>query len=171
MATSEQQRIIDILSQKSPQTLWNIQAASGLNEAQLKIAIETLQSNNIVHLHGGLVTLLHDSSLIDALLPSFESITQQTPGLHDPPNLFTFHSFSVLVISPFFQGLCYGLGEGLGRIWIGNWIGIDPVAALIGRMPRKPRISGSGMFSRFFSSLLGPFRTLKPVDTTKKFNE
>jgi hypothetical protein len=91
------------------------------------------------------------NNLITSLSPDLTKLTHETPGIHSKSQLFTFTSFSVLVISPFFQGLTYGLGEGLGKICIGKWIGIDPVWALIGRMPKKER--QSNIFTSFFARL------------------
>ncbi|KAI8817895.1 uncharacterized protein EV422DRAFT_508457 [Fimicolochytrium jonesii] len=43
---------------------------------------------------------------------------------------FTFNGLITLVITPFFQGMFYGFGEGTAKVVIGRWFGIDPVVAL-----------------------------------------
>ncbi|KAJ3047255.1 hypothetical protein HK097_011705 [Rhizophlyctis rosea] len=47
--------------------------------------------------------------------------------------------FTQLVLSPFFQGLFYGLGEGTAKILLGRHFGVDPFVSL-GRNPDlKPK--------------------------------
>ncbi|KAJ3158566.1 hypothetical protein HDU86_002791 [Geranomyces michiganensis] len=69
-----------------------------------------------------------------------------------------FKSFVSLVVTPFFQGMFYGFGEGTAKVLIGRWFGIDPLTALGGAQPahqsqadrrrrRKP-FDFFGLFSR-----------------------
>ena len=41
------------------------------------------------------------------------------------------------IITPFLQGLFYGLGEGIARIMVGRAVGVDPVSALTYRLSPK----------------------------------
>ncbi|KAI9206107.1 uncharacterized protein BJ171DRAFT_498695, partial [Polychytrium aggregatum] len=41
------------------------------------------------------------------------------------------------VIIPFFQGVCYGLGEGFARVWIGRFFGINPAALYQAKSSKK----------------------------------
>ncbi|KAI8590730.1 hypothetical protein BDZ88DRAFT_413864 [Geranomyces variabilis] len=66
-----------------------------------------------------------------------------------------FKSFVSLVVTPFFQGMFYGFGEGTAKVLIGRWFGIDPLTALGGnpalqtdrRRRRKP-FDFFGLFGR-----------------------
>jgi hypothetical protein len=93
---------------------------------------------------------LYETSPFNLLGSSLDEMLKG-PGVHSLSSLLTFNALSVLIISPFFQGLCYGLGEGIGRIYIGRWVGLDPETALMGRPVRKQQ--GPGMFTRCFQSL------------------
>ncbi|EGF82363.1 hypothetical protein BATDEDRAFT_86601 [Batrachochytrium dendrobatidis JAM81] len=63
--------------------------------------------------------------------------------IHDPEFFLTFKGITNLVIAPFFQGMFYGLGEGIARIFVGRWVGIDPLTALTGRKRDTQHISRS----------------------------
>ncbi|KAJ3178503.1 hypothetical protein HDU87_003577 [Geranomyces variabilis] len=67
-----------------------------------------------------------------------------------------FKGFVSLVVTPFFQGMFYGFGEGTAKVLIGRWFGIDPLTALGGnpaalqsdrRRRRKP-FDFFGLFGR-----------------------
>eukprot|EP00842_Homolaphlyctis_polyrhiza_P004100 jgi/Hompol1/4691/HPOL_000034-RA len=76
-------------------------------------------------------------------------------------NLLTLSGFVSLLIAPFFQGLAHGLGEGIARILVGRFVGVDPLSALTGRRaaagasaqsqaaasPQKKKGFLTGMFS------------------------
>ncbi|KAJ3293847.1 hypothetical protein HK104_004145 [Borealophlyctis nickersoniae] len=47
--------------------------------------------------------------------------------------------FVSLVVTPFFQGMFYGLGEGAAKVFIGRWFGVEPSIALGGVPPAARR--------------------------------
>ena len=49
----------------------------------------------------------------------------------------TWKGISTMIIGPFFQGLFYGFGEGLAKIYIGYWMGIEPSVVFGGRKGNK----------------------------------
>ncbi|KND01975.1 uncharacterized protein SPPG_02482 [Spizellomyces punctatus DAOM BR117] len=62
-------------------------------------------------------------------------------------------AFVSLVITPFFQGMFYGLGEGTAKVMLGRYFGVDPLIALGGGQQqgeRKQRrgLSLAGLFGR-----------------------
>ncbi|KAH6583844.1 hypothetical protein BASA50_010623 [Batrachochytrium salamandrivorans] len=91
-----------------------------------------------------------------------DSLSALTIPIHDPAFFFTLKGFINLVVAPFFQGMFHGLGEGIARILVGRWVGIDPLTALAGRRrdvsqrttQSKEHPTESSFLARWFKPIL-----------------
>jgi hypothetical protein len=61
-------------------------------------------------------------------------IQKNIPQIIEPKEYISFNGFVALVLCPFVQGLFHGLGEGIARIYVGNWVGMAPHVALGARI-------------------------------------
>ena len=158
------------------------QLSSMLNAevAEISMLIEQLELENWIILTGSANTThvrLRNNYLSNTDLNDYESDTNQdtgilletlgmqtisglqsSPGVHNPLNLFTLNSLSILVITPFFQGLLYGFGEGIGKIVVGGWIGLDAATSLVGYAGQTRK---SGIFGRMYHALVRPANASK----------
>ncbi|KAI8912416.1 hypothetical protein EDD86DRAFT_263055 [Gorgonomyces haynaldii] len=110
----------------------------GLSLASIaaELEVDIVQVSQLVNEHMNKIEIRHINGeqiirrkpLLQTLLPTLEELEKQ-PGFHQ--DLFSFKAFLVLVVNPFVQGMFYGLGEGLGRVYVGRWFGIAPSKALL----------------------------------------
>ncbi|KAI8912891.1 hypothetical protein BC831DRAFT_490602 [Entophlyctis helioformis] len=88
------------------------------------------------------------------------------PPIYDVSFFLSAKGFTNVVLAPFFQGMFHGFGEGIARIVVGRWVGVDPVTALIARRREPPAAASAssssnvrrpGLLSRLFGwGTLGP---------------
>lgn len=124
-------RILDKLAREREASFNDI-LELGIPYMHVAEILDQLQAENVIHVAGHEIRLVDTTDVVSYLLPSIAEI-HRSPGIHDLDNLWTFSSLSVLVISPFFQGMWYGLGEAIGKIYVGNYFGLDPVLVFSGR--------------------------------------
>ncbi|TPX56050.1 hypothetical protein PhCBS80983_g04826 [Powellomyces hirtus] len=90
------------------------------------------------HRLGGAGVEGDDIDIEDNELPP--NATDLLPHQYTLMKYLNFKSFVSLVITPFFQGMFYGFGEGAAKVVIGRWYGVDPIIALGGGpQPEKRR--------------------------------
>jgi hypothetical protein len=63
-----------------------------------------------------------------------QMITKNMPELIDPMDYWSFNGFIALFAAPFVQGLFQGLGEGVAKVIVGRWVGMDAYTALGARV-------------------------------------
>jgi hypothetical protein len=67
-------------------------------------------------------------------------VESQLVPVKDLSEYWTVSGIITLTLAPFVQGLFYGLGEGIARVFVGEWIGLEPYYALGGRLePSKAK--------------------------------
>ena len=67
-----------------------------------------------------------------------QELLEKLVNVPDPDLVWTTKGIIALIVAPFCQGFFYGLGEGIAKIGLGFWFGLDPAVSL-GRIA-KPRL-------------------------------